>query len=405
MTDQKNREFPPASIKMLGGFEMTIEGHTISDTVGRTYRLWNLLEYLIANRNKFISQEELIVALWPEDNSDNPTNALKNLIYRIRTTLTSAGISCAKEMIVYHTGAYHWNNMIVCDVDHERFDHLAQQAQDCHLSSTQRINIGLEALALYRGDFLPLSAFEQWVVPLSAYYHAAYLRCALATCELLLEQQRYDEIYALCTRAFEIDRFEESLHYYYIKVLLAQGKAALALEHYNYVNDLFYRELGVRPTEGMRRLYREIAGTLGSIETDLNVIKDDLNEKENITGAFYCNYEVFKNMYRIEARAAARTGQTVFIGLLTVTDLNGEVPQHAELNRGMEELLATVLKSLRRGDVIARFSATQYVLMLPTLTYENGEMVLNRICKRYRREYCAHALKITASLKPLEPIP
>ena len=38
------------------------------------------------------------------------------------------------------------------------------------------------------------------------------------------------------------------------------------------------------------------------------------------------DYEVFKNMYRLEARVAARTGQAVFLGLLTLLDENDSAP-------------------------------------------------------------------------------
>jgi hypothetical protein len=42
--------------------------------------------------------------------------------------------------------------------------------------------------------------------------------------------------------------------------------------------------------------------------------------------------------------------------------------------------------------------------MLPTLTFENGEMVLERIRKRYRNDYRGRGVTITASLQPLDPI-
>ena len=34
---------------------------------------------------------------------------------------------------------------------------------------------------------------------------------------------------------------------------------------------------------------------------------------------------------------------------------------------------------LRAGDVVARYSGSQYVVLLPTCTYESGKMVLKRI--------------------------
>lgn len=50
--------------------------------------------------------------------------------------------------------------------------------------------------------------------------------------------------------------------------MIHQGKQQQALSHYNYVTDLFYRELGVSPSEPLRNLYREISKTVNSVETD-----------------------------------------------------------------------------------------------------------------------------------------
>jgi DNA-binding SARP family transcriptional activator len=391
-------------IQMLGGFALSAGGNTVSDTVGRTHQLWNLLGYLICNRHKSTSQEELIEMLWPDESSENPANALKNLVYRVRTALGSAGIDGARNMILYRRGSYYWNNGNPCLVDTEQFEQAVARATEASRSREERIALLLEAVSLYRGDFMPLFAYEKWVVPLAAYYRSMYFRAVHSACELLLAAGRYAELGDICTKASEIDPFEEEVHRYYILSLVRRNKTNAALLHYNYVGNLFYREMGVRVSQEMRALYREIAGTLGSIQTDIEVIKEELGEKDAAAGAFFCEYEVFRCMYRVEARAAARTGQTVFVGLLTVTESDGRQPSVAKLARVMDEMRETIRVSLRKGDVFSRFSATQYILMLPTLTFENGEMVLERICRRYRNEYRSRNVRITESLQPLDPI-
>ncbi|WP_418704264.1 BTAD domain-containing putative transcriptional regulator, partial [Anaerotruncus massiliensis (ex Liu et al. 2021)] len=208
----------------------------------------------------------------------------------------------------------------------------------------------------------------------------------------------------IAQKAIIIDQFEERAHITLIDAMIHQGKQQQALSHYNYVTDLFYRELGVSPSEPLRNLYREISKTVNSVETDLQVIKEDLNESNLVKGAYYCEYEVFKNMYRVEARSAARTGQSIFIGLLTVTDMHDGVPEIKLLGKTMKQLLETIRNSLRKGDIVSRFSATQYVLMLPTVTFENGSMVLDRIVKRFRAEHPSKLVKIHSKLLPLDPI-
>ncbi len=391
-------------VSMLGRFELRVGENTVTDNTNRAHQLWNLLEYLVAFRNRDVSHEELIAALWPEESSDNPASALKNLIYRIRSILASSGIACGKDLIVHKRGTYSWNNRFHCVVDTEEFERLAREASDLSLPVQERIERYLQALEYYKGDFLPKSAFEEWVVPLSTYYHGLYIRCVTDVIELLMETKRYEIIVNVCEQAILIDQFEEPFHEALIKALVAQGKQQKAMAHYEQVTSLFYRELGVRPSENLRGLYREIIKNVHHVQTDLEMIKEDLQEASRAEGAFFCEYEVFKNMYQLEARSAARTGQAMFVGLLTMTNLSGEVPDLKMLDSCMEKLQNCVRVSLRRGDVVSRFSPTQFVLMLPTLTFENGQMVMERIVKRFRRDFPRLQVMVQTNLQPLDPV-
>ncbi|WP_312645603.1 BTAD domain-containing putative transcriptional regulator [Hydrogenoanaerobacterium sp.] len=391
-------------ISMLGSFQLRCGDKIVEDSGSRARQLWNVLEYLIAFRNKDISHSELLETLWPNDETDNFANTLKSLIYRIRTTLNNSGIPLAKDMIVYKRGVYSWNNSLNTVVDCEVFEALVKQASNINLSSNERIELYLNAIQLYKGDFLPNSAYEAWVIPLSTYYHNLYIKCVRDAVALLKEFSRYDEIITICEAAIIIDPFEEPVHQSLIHAWVMLGNSQKALAHYEYVTQLFYRELGVKPSEHLRSAYRDIIKTVSHVETDIEIIKEDLREASQTTGAFYCEYEVFKNMYQLEARSTSRTGRTVFIALLTVTTENQQTPDIKLLNFGMERLLETICNSLRRGDVIARFSATQYVLMLPSLTYENGQMVLKRIIKQFKKSNSHVPLVICSNLQPLDPV-
>ena len=68
----------------------------------------------------------------------------------------------------------------------------------------------------------------------------------------------------------------------------------------------------------------------------------------------------------------------------------------------MSKLLLTVNESLRRGDVYTRYSPSQYLMMLQMLTFENAQMVTDRIVKRFKREYPKLAVKVNADILPIE---
>ncbi len=395
---------PEVRITMLGGFSLTVGDKTISDNSNRAHQLWNLLEYLVAFRNRDISHEELISALWPDDDSENPTNALKNLIYRVRTALSDSGIPGSKELILYRRGAYSYNSALPTRVDTEEFETLVRAASDSSLPADQRIQKYLAALELYKGDFLPKSSSEAWVVPLSTYFHSMYLKAVAEVIGLLENSARFEEVIDVCEAAIVVDQLEERFHESLIRAQLAVGRQQKAMAHYEYITGLFYRELGVKPSEALRNLYREIIGSMTHVESDLDTIKEDLRESHEASGPFFCEYEVFRDMYQLEARSASRTGHSVFVALITVTGQDGQPPEMPLLGKAMDKLKAAIHASLRRGDVAALFSPTQYVLMLPTLTFENGQMVLERIIRCFKRENPRLPVLLLHRLQPLDPV-
>ena len=122
-----------------------------------------------------------------------------------------------------------------------------------------------------------------------------------------------------------------------------------ALEHYNYVTNLFYREMGVDISTSMENLYQTLITNVNSVEMDLNVIKSDLKEAVKTKGAFWCDYNIFKNIYRIHARSIQRTGQSIFLVLLTVTDNEGNILSNDTGKVPVERLKNAILTSLRQG--------------------------------------------------------
>ena len=51
----------------------------------------------------------------------------------------------------------------------------------------------------------------------------------------------------------------------------------------------------------------------------------------------------------------------------------------------------------------SRYSVSQYMILLPTSTYENGEMVLKRISQNFRKKYTRKDLILNYSLQAVLP--
>lgn len=391
-------------INMLGSCSLTYGSHYISDKTIRSKKPWLLLEFLIAFRNQELTQHELVEAVYPDGKSENPVNALKTLVHRIRSMLDELQFTDSKNIILQARGTYMWNNFLQFDIDAELFDLLYSAALEPETGEEDQLACLLAALRLYGGDPLPKLATEPWVIHMSAHYHSCYLNAISHVCGLLRARSRFEEIVEVCRQAVKIDPYEEPIYYHLLCALVDLGRHQTALTVYRDMTDLFFREFGVTPSDHLTSLYREIIKSIHAVETDLSVIKEKLREDTSEHGAFLCEYEVFKDIYRLEVRAAARTGESVYLCLMTLTNTEGGEIAVKALNTNMDRLSSSIRNSLRRGDIYAKYSVSQYLLMLPTITYENCEMVLSRIVRRFRREAPNSPLCATFSIQPIDMI-
>ncbi len=391
-------------IRTLGEFSISCGERRVSDANGRTKKVWLLLEFLVANRLKDLSLEQITEAVWnDEEESDNPANALKNLVYRARTILRELCPKQAADYIVFSRNTYLWNRDLPCTVDIEDFERYCLMGEDAALPEPERIDAYLKAIELYQGEFLPKSSYADWVINKSAYYASLYSNAVDQVVGMLERSGRYEDVVTVCEMAVVLYPYNESVHYAMMRALIASGQRRKAISHYEYLTDFFYKKLGVTLSDPVRALYKEMTSGMEAIEADMDSIEGDLREESPPKHAFSCDYEVFKQMYRLQARSIARTGQSVHIALLTVRDLQGDIPDVRLLQKVMTTLREVVLDSLRKGDVVSAYSANQLVLMLPMTTYENGEMILRRILAAFTKKHRSRDCFVDTKLREINP--
>ena len=73
------------------------------------------------------------------------------------------------------------------------------------------------------------------------------------------------------------------------------------------------------------------------------------------------------------------------------------------LDRCMENLEELVCQSLRRGDIVARCSVSQFVILLPRANFENSCIVMERIVRQFGRQYPHSPALLRYSVQPLDP--
>ncbi len=373
---------PSIRIKMLGRFDIRINEKSIEESLGKTKKGQALIQYLLLHRQELTPNHKLCEALWPGDQSSNPENALKTLVSRVRSLLAS----CDERLgacIITERSAYRWNNELDICVDLFDFERLCKELKNVSKLTNQVAKKFDEAQELYTGDLLSGIAHEEWVVSRSAHLHNEYLRMAHQYVTLLREREAYDAVIRVCRTALDVDAFDEELHVALMDALVKTNRNNEALLQYKHVTNMHMRYLDVQPPEGIRNFYKQIVRTGQTLDSDIDGIAADLQDYEEPDTAFVCEYSVFKEFYHLQLRALERSGQVVFLALIMVNSTDYQPIEPLRLDETMKDLQEVLSGNLRKGDIIARFGASKYALVLSCDTCDRGRMVMERVKRAF----------------------
>ena len=303
------------TVRMFGKFQTENEKGILNKENMRSEMLTRLLAYMISHREKDMTAQELIDVLWPEDQSDNPSGALKNLMYRLRKLMNNTWGESGK-YIVTGRGAYQLNPEFVFHVDIEEFEECCRQVFNSEDPAVQQEN-GKRAVELYQGMFLSELSSEYWVVSIATYYHSIYLTMVKRLAALLEKEKKFTDVEEICGKAIQIEPLDEEIHCFLLRAMIADNKQQLAASHYKETVKLLYDSLGVRPSGEMENIYEELQKIQHDHESNIDIIQEDLRE-EKASGAFFCEYGVFRKIYALESRSSRRLGISVHLALISL---------------------------------------------------------------------------------------
>lgn len=132
---------------------------------------------------------------------------------------------------------------------------------------------------------------------------------------------------------------------------------------------------------------------------DMAHLKSRLAEEPGPAGAYAVDYDNFEKIYRLIARTISRTQTESQIILLSLTEnLHGSM-DITDLNEAMNILERCIVGSLRKGDVTARYSSSQQVIIMLDSNLENGHMIAERIIANYSRMYDNYNVELVYNIE------
>lgn len=393
-------------VQLLGSFSVSdsVSTTVITDKDIRSDMLKKLFTYMVLHRERPVTIQELSENLWVDGETDNPQGALKNLMYRMRTVLKQAFGDI--QFFTTSQGSYGFNGELEISIDTEEYEKLVKSSKSSK-SSKEKIKLLKKAVELYSGDFLDGSHDLSWIVTTSTYYHSMFLSAVKELSHLYIEEEKYSEAEKLINSGLKFDNVDETLHCELVRSYIRQGNLELATKSFENAREILRTALGVRDSQNLRNLQAEILKMSGANEAEtLSTIHEDIVEKEEPDGAFFCGYPAFREIYRLENRKVLRLGEAEFILLLSLEMPSSDNAKMEKfiLNKSMGILESCIKKSLRIGDVASKYSDSQYVILLPTCSEESTALVADRILTSFFNSCNTEGVSVRTDMEALNGI-
>ncbi len=366
-------------ITLFSKFEIKMNGEPILVSLANTRKTKLFLSYLLLHKQKAIPHRELFELLWSGEDYSNPGTALRTLLYRYRALVDSTGIKQLSNSIISRRGAYQWNPELDVSIDIFDFDEYSRIGLNKSMSVAKRKQCLKRAIDLYTGPLLPDSGEEHWVVPKAVYYRDLYLHDVMAYVEILKEEKDYDEIRSICHNALALAG-PSALISMEEEAAIAKGKVS--------------QELSLR--------YENTIVSLQKIEGLISDVQKDMETEDREDTAFVCEYEVFRDIYHLQRRLLARTGDTMFLSMLSMERKAKEEFEPLVHEKVMSSLLDILRHELRCGDSICRYSDNIYAILFPADSFENAVKIMERVKQSVSRNISEKEVMTVYRIRPLK---
>ncbi|MEG0874344.1 MAG: bacterial transcriptional activator domain-containing protein [Clostridiales bacterium] len=372
-------------IKTFGDFSIIFNGENIIPDSSNKNKVLYFLQYIIQNRYRSVSQQELIDIILANDECSDPINTLKNLAYRSRQYFKNAGLP-EKEYVYYRKGSYGFIQDNTCSVDTEEFEkHIAiiNNSDD----NKKILTAALSAIKIYNGDFLHFSYEQTWVIPLSVKYQDMFIKAMDTAAELLMEKENYGFILEITEKGISMYPYNENFYILRMKALYSMGKIKNAIGEYETISALLFDEMGVSPSEPLQEIYLKATASMSNVTLSVHDALTEIMESPLKNGSFYCSYQMFANTCRFLTRHIARNGLSAFLILCTMTHKNNEPLSICEMKKNSETFHKSISSALRQSDIYTRCAPSQFLVLLLGSNQENAKRAMNRVNSAFKKRH------------------
>lgn len=373
--------------RLFGGLYLTVDGKTIALSSQLGKQLSAILAFLICNYKQSVSKEKMIDNFWPD--SDNPTNALKFAIHRLRNALKDIDGLPEMELIVTTTNGYQFNPEINVELDTEAFEKNVLNAK-----SDTELSLYHDCIELYKGDFLE-GIEEEWVITDRGYYRSILTQiCHTLAVEYMKIDDLQDAI-EVCEKGLAADEFEETLIYTYLEALVKDKRFNYAKKYYNEISKKYEKRVGISlDTYNASKSFTQLMNNQVMENTDIKISDTlySMSEGSSI-GPMVVDQKVFDILCVYELRNVARYNYNDYVIQMVLETSKSE---QASI---MKTFMNVLKMSFRKTDVVTKINDQKIALLVKLANESDVEILYTRIQRRLSEQVNEYKYNLTYTIK------
>jgi LuxR family maltose regulon positive regulatory protein len=244
----------------LGNFQVYLGHQVIPPNGWRREKTRQLFQLLLTYRDAPLDRDQIFEHLWRNDEpmvAGRNFKVVLNTLFNVLEPERSPGSESAfilREGSIYslRPGADIWLDSAVFEASLHKADEAANENNGSEISLLE------EAMALYRGEYLPDARYENWAAIEREHLAVSFLQAADRLCELYLHAHLLDQMIDLCQRIIAQDSCWERAYRYLMMAYHAMGDRGQIARTYQRCRQVLHDDLDVEPSQNTETLYQQL---------------------------------------------------------------------------------------------------------------------------------------------------
>ncbi|KAA3612186.1 MAG: hypothetical protein DWQ05_19480 [Calditrichaeota bacterium] len=242
-------------VASLGKLKVKFNKFNIENWPSRKGR--GIFAYIATSRQK-IYRDILMEKFWPDAYPESARNCLNVALHGLRRTFNQ--VDSDNECLLYKDECYYLNPDLNFSCDVHIFRRLYQNARS--LENEQKTNLALakylEAVKIYRGDFMEDDLYEEWPTLERENLREKYFNVLERLSYHYIKMKKFQEAIQMCQQILNRDSCREDVHRKLMLCHYYSGQRDRALIQFQRCQKSMHDDLGVVPSKATIELKEKI---------------------------------------------------------------------------------------------------------------------------------------------------